>query len=248
MTSYSKLNGISAFTKVNGITTWSKINGLVKPSSLLVGITSYYKLDESSGTVATDSTGNSDGTNYSATVNQTGKIGTSYSFNGTGSYIYTNQTNQSDYVSICAWIYPTSVTSRSIVSADQDGTGQPRNWQFTIESGILNFIFIDLPTGVYFATSTTTLAINNWYFVCAVTNGTDIKLYVNNNLEDTEPAPAVMQHNAKIDIGVTRQNANPIGKFFSGKIDEVGIWSRALTSTEVTQLYNSGSGKTYPFL
>jgi hypothetical protein len=30
-----------------------------------------------------------------------------------------------------------------------------------------------------------------------------------------------------------------------GKIDEVGLWSRALTSSEITQLYNSGSGLTY---
>jgi hypothetical protein len=30
-------------------------------------------------------------------------------------------------------------------------------------------------------------------------------------------------------------------------VDECGVWSRALSSTEVTQLYNSGNGITYPF-
>lgn len=34
---------------------------------------------------------------------------------------------------------------------------------------------------------------------------------------------------------------------FTGTIDEVGVWSRALTGSDVTSLYNSGSGKTYPF-
>jgi len=34
---------------------------------------------------------------------------------------------------------------------------------------------------------------------------------------------------------------------FDGLIDEVGIWSRALNSTEVSELYNSGSGLAYPF-
>jgi hypothetical protein len=33
--------------------------------------------------------------------------------------------------------------------------------------------------------------------------------------------------------------------FFDGKIDEVGAWSRALTSAEVTELYNGGAGKQY---
>jgi hypothetical protein len=40
---------------------------------------------------------------------------------------------------------------------------------------------------------------------------------------------------------------NISGGSFNGSIDEVGIWSRALTSSEVTSLYNSGSGRQYPF-
>lgn len=35
--------------------------------------------------------------------------------------------------------------------------------------------------------------------------------------------------------------------YFNGIIDEVGLWKRVLTSDERTELYNSGSGKTYPF-
>jgi hypothetical protein len=37
------------------------------------------------------------------------------------------------------------------------------------------------------------------------------------------------------------------GQNFLGEIDEVGIWSRALTSGEISDLYNSGSGLSYPF-
>lgn len=32
-------------------------------------------------------------------------------------------------------------------------------------------------------------------------------------------------------------------RWFDGKLDDVAFWSRAITSTEVTELYNSGSGK-----
>src|SRR6202035_2479657 len=35
--------------------------------------------------------------------------------------------------------------------------------------------------------------------------------------------------------------------YFDGDIDEVSIWNRALTSTEVSDLYNSGGGLQYPF-
>jgi hypothetical protein len=34
---------------------------------------------------------------------------------------------------------------------------------------------------------------------------------------------------------------------FAGALDELGVWGRVLTSSERTELYNSGSGKTYPF-
>lgn len=33
----------------------------------------------------------------------------------------------------------------------------------------------------------------------------------------------------------------------NGILDEVGIWSRVLTPTEILELYNSGNGKAYPF-
>jgi len=35
--------------------------------------------------------------------------------------------------------------------------------------------------------------------------------------------------------------------YWSGLIDEIGIWSRVLTADEITALYNEGTGITYPF-
>lgn len=34
---------------------------------------------------------------------------------------------------------------------------------------------------------------------------------------------------------------------FGGYIDEVGFWGRALTQPEITDLYNAGNGKPFPF-
>ena len=36
-------------------------------------------------------------------------------------------------------------------------------------------------------------------------------------------------------------------RLLAGSIDEAGIWSRALSGTEITELYNAGAGITYPF-
>ncbi len=37
------------------------------------------------------------------------------------------------------------------------------------------------------------------------------------------------------------------GGILNGDLDEVYMWNRALTSGEITELYNSGNGKTHPF-
>ena len=34
---------------------------------------------------------------------------------------------------------------------------------------------------------------------------------------------------------------------WNGSIDEMGVWNRILTPTEIGQLYNSGNGLAYPF-
>ena len=35
---------------------------------------------------------------------------------------------------------------------------------------------------------------------------------------------------------------------FDGIMDEVGIWNRVLSDSEITELYNGGAGLTYPFV
>jgi hypothetical protein len=35
--------------------------------------------------------------------------------------------------------------------------------------------------------------------------------------------------------------------FNGSKVDELNIWNKELTATEVTELYNAGTGKFYPY-
>ena len=41
---------------------------------------------------------------------------------------------------------------------------------------------------------------------------------------------------------------NSVGSYqHTGSLDEVGVWTKTLNSSEITSLYNSGSGLAYPF-
>ena len=87
---------------------------------------------------------------------------------------------------------------------------------------------------------------NTWYHVVTVVDwvGGTIKTYINNLLVATH---ATFSGNFAANTGGFSIGQQTNVWWGSVKVDEVGIWNRVLTSTEVTQLYNSGVGLQYPF-
>jgi hypothetical protein len=90
-----------------------------------------------------------------------------------------------------------------------------------------------------------TLTTGTWYHIVYTYDGTNIRGYVNNVLR---AGPTAASGNGSgssgeglflfVDYGLTAS------KFFSGLIDEIGIWTKALTTTEINDLYNAGNGQT----
>jgi len=106
--------------------------------------------------------------------------------------------------------------------------------------------------------NTSTLSANTWYHLVVVLDRSDkLKIYLNGTLQgltvtsgtnDLTPYTTNYNNTHPFRIGAytASDNTTPIA-FFNGKIDEFGAWSRVLTSTEITELYNSGTGKFYPY-
>jgi|ERR1035437_2435557 hypothetical protein len=89
--------------------------------------------------------------------------------------------------------------------------------------------------------STTAISATTWYFVTLTRISSAVVLYVNaNSIKTATSSVSVSNSGTAISLGT-----RPSIDFFPGYIDEVGIWSRGLSSTEVTQLYNSGTGLAY---
>lgn len=85
----------------------------------------------------------------------------------------------------------------------------------------------------------------NWQHLVGTYDGTDIKMYVNGTQQGgtvTATAGGSVLTDAFC-IGATG-NGFVFGSIYA---DEVGVWSRALSAAEVTELYNGGTGLTYPF-
>ncbi|MBP7103122.1 MAG: T9SS type A sorting domain-containing protein [Bacteroidales bacterium] len=87
--------------------------------------------------------------------------------------------------------------------------------------------------------ATSAIGQNTWYFITVTKQGTQFKLYINGILtsQGTSNASAF---DANTYFFISAGTSNSGG--FSGNIDDVGIWNRALTQTEISGLYNACNG------
>ena len=91
-------------------------------------------------------------------------------------------------------------------------------------------------------TSTTTLSTGTWFNIALRFDGSTLKLYINGNEEASSSLSAINNLFGNLILGAFL-NATQTGYqgFLNGELDEVAIFSRALSSSEITTLYNSGS-------
>jgi hypothetical protein len=83
------------------------------------------------------------------------------------------------------------------------------------------------------------LSLNNWQFVTIVVDSAmnKHKLYVNGILINENTFQGLHQFADKIMFGSQGQSAGQLTNFYDS-LDDIGIWNRALTQQEITQLYN----------
>jgi hypothetical protein len=85
--------------------------------------------------------------------------------------------------------------------------------------------------GVVFST-------NQWIFIVGTYDGTNLSTYYNGNLNYATNSPGFTiwgDNNQTLKIGYDQYES---GRFFNGLIDDVRIYNRALSATEITNLYN----------
>ena len=205
--------------------------------ALTDGCIAYWNLNnDGSGNVSlVDSTGNGNTlTNYNGVSLGTGIIGGDAVFNGTNDLLTNSLFSGSYPLSYSAWVkYSGSGPWAGV------GTGFPPGFRLL---GIDGDIFFQAPDG---ATANTTGGAYNdgaWHYVVGVADGTNIYLYVDGSLAATT-ANSSTGTSLPFAIGYGGDFYSPDGS----QIDEVGYWNLALSSAEVTALWNNGAGNSYPF-
>lgn len=239
---------------------WSSLGFEGEESSLLAGLSGYWKLDETSGTTAADATGTQNG--YAAgTVGLTGKIGYSMGIDASNEFLSIayneNVVPHDDAFSISMWVYLDSIPSTVdglesyylFNNPNPISPYEPHNFEYKANYDGLIFDSHNSAAEVYSVTSASALPDSTWHHIVFVNagDGETLKMYVNGSDVSTS-AGTFSGTLYESSHGLYWGNAySGASQFVRGRIDECGIWSRGLTSGEITTLYNSGNGRTYPF-
>lgn len=79
--------------------------------------------------------------------------------------------------------------------------------------------------------SVTALNTNTWYHVAATYDGSAMKIYINGVLDATRSQTGAVASNGAFNLGYLYNTS----RNFNGRVDEVRVWKRALTQTEISQ-------------
>lgn len=215
------------------------------PYTIDKGLKGYWSFDEGSGNIAGDSTGNGNSGTITGASWTTGISGFALDFNGSIDYVdIANATilNPTQALTVTAWIKVESHPSEwSPVLTHSDwipseGT-QGYALEFDMNNAGIRFI-IDAPIDDESSISDVIPVANDiWAFIAGVYDGSNVQLFVNAVASTPKPC-STSQFQSTGNVYIGRSVAEP-SRFFSGAIDEVRIYDRALTQDEVQFLYQN---------
>ncbi|MDD5518917.1 MAG: LamG domain-containing protein [Candidatus Omnitrophica bacterium] len=112
---------------------------------------------------------------------------------------------------------------------------------FTLEVGASQLVYFGHGNGVdaggwQFAISANTLSVNRWYHLVGVFDGSKATIYINGQEDGTASGVTYTEYTGNVYIG--RNNDGFTG--VDGFVDEVRVYDRALSATEVRYHYNQG--------
>ena len=221
-------------------------------ASLNSGLKLYVALNESSGTTAVDYMNSFNGTLLNTpTLGITGKYQNAMRFVSSSSEMVNFTTSNANNLvfptgefALSFWVNASGHSSgdhviSKIGSADPDAD-QYNGFAINMNSnGSVNAYLDGLGNGVFMGSP---VLGTSWNHIVLMKSGTNATMWVNGVYRGYSIVTADMNNTEPFRIGKTWN----WGNYFTGSIDEVALWNRSLTDSEVTTLYDSGTGTFCP--
>jgi hypothetical protein len=185
------------------------------------------------------------------------EVGQSFTFNGDGSSIIVTDSGDLTPAAVTVDFWFKSNQDLNVdtqeaplvlkLAAADDEKTHSKGYDFSYEFGGLIFGLAGPGQVRQLVGFPTTITAGTWHFVAGTYDGTGQNLYVDGVLVNSGANFGPVQYqSAPIQIGSVLNSAfNPTGApftyYFSGQIDELEVFNRALSATEILSLFNAGS-------
>ena len=238
-------------------TFWGTISGdsasLSRDSIPLNGLVGWWPLNGN----GKDFSGNGlDGVQYStmAGLDRFNDSLSAVSFNGTNSYIEIPSNSIFDSlvneISISIWVKPSVSSSDGTLVARRNFVGNPNgerhHFEVTLKAnGAISFSAFDnskLNTNIQYESPINAVIYNDWNHIVVTFSNSVLKIYINGIRVLNQPLSnqELSPNTHWLNFGrIHRSSGTPFFNEFTGDLDEIGIWNRVLSPTEVIMIRNS---------
>lgn len=228
---------------------------LESTSDLQRGLVGWWRFNEGTGTNAFDLSGNNNTGALSGStlpVWTNGVFGGALKFDGANAYINIPNSSVFSYgsnnFSFTFWVRLERINVTQGIYHQADVTTDTPG-PFTLFVMANNELISDVSnnglwTSYVTVTNTTPLTLNTWRFAAAVRNGSTLTMYsdgVASGSGDISSQSPLYSSSQPVKIGYWRNGDHSP---FNGKLDDFRIYNRALSATEVLNLYCQGGGRT----
>lgn len=198
------------------------------------GLVAFFPFDEGTGDKASDVTGNGhDGKFEGAPKWVDGKFNSALEFDGNDDYVAVDDNNALDFtdkITMMAWFSPNDdLTSRRLMVKNDSifvifDFGNKKSIDFLVK-----------PTNLFAESSTIDWTIGEWYHFAGTFDGKKLKVYVNGKLEGDADNPTNISP-SDLDLWIGGDDFGRPTDFFPGKIDEVRIYNRVLSESNIQKI------------
>lgn len=173
-----------------------------------------------------------------------GKVAQAFCLDGNNDFILVPNSpslNPTSGITLDAWVFVTGKQSQHRDIISKDGEGFERQYLLTVSDVNRFRPHVGVPSGFRYFDGATTAQLNRWYHVAMTYDRSSLKLYVDGALDGSASFSGdIITTSQPVRIGGGAPSGWP-PFHFAGLIDEVEIFNRALSATEIQAIYDAGS-------